>query len=170
LKITTPLILVSTTVFKFFVFDHENAQIKIKKITKIKKNANLPTLPLRESVTGTTPFFYLALYTMGSLTNILVAMKKMSIPVPWDICHLISQSVATGYGDNIFLDGNDRIKPSPKAVKSCLKNISKASSMFICFVFPDTLGVTYVTAWQKLNLWTALPRGHFSFRDTKVHP
>jgi hypothetical protein len=38
LKISTPLILVSTTVFKFFVFDHENSQIKIKKITKIKKN------------------------------------------------------------------------------------------------------------------------------------
>jgi hypothetical protein len=37
LKISTPLILVSTTVFKFFIFDHENSQIKIKKITKIKK-------------------------------------------------------------------------------------------------------------------------------------
>jgi hypothetical protein len=35
LKISTPLILVSTTVFKFFVFDHENSQIKIKKITNI---------------------------------------------------------------------------------------------------------------------------------------
>jgi hypothetical protein len=31
LKISTPLILVSTTVFKFFVFDHENSQIKILK-------------------------------------------------------------------------------------------------------------------------------------------
>jgi hypothetical protein len=46
LKISTPLILVSTTVSKFIVFDHENSQIKItgKKITKIKKNAYLPTL------------------------------------------------------------------------------------------------------------------------------
>jgi hypothetical protein len=61
LKISTPLILVSTTVFKFFVFDHENSQIKIKKITKIKQNAYLPTLPLRESVTGTTPFFLFGL-------------------------------------------------------------------------------------------------------------
>jgi hypothetical protein len=44
LKISTPFILVSTTVFKFFVFDHENSQIEIKKITKIKKNAYLPYL------------------------------------------------------------------------------------------------------------------------------
>jgi hypothetical protein len=50
LKMSTPLILVSTTVFKFFVFDHENSQIKKKKC-----------LPLRESVTGTTTFFLFGL-------------------------------------------------------------------------------------------------------------
>jgi hypothetical protein len=38
LKISTPLILVSTKVFKFLVFDHENCQIKIKKI----KGSSLP--------------------------------------------------------------------------------------------------------------------------------
>jgi hypothetical protein len=32
-----PILRGATTVFKFFVFDHENSQIKIKKITKIKK-------------------------------------------------------------------------------------------------------------------------------------
>jgi hypothetical protein len=53
-----------STVFKFFVFDHENSQIKIKKITKIKKiPSDLPTLPLRESVTRTTPFFWFGLIT-----------------------------------------------------------------------------------------------------------
>jgi hypothetical protein len=49
LKISTPLILISTTVFKFFVFDHENSQIKIKKITKILKKC-LPTYPPGEGV------------------------------------------------------------------------------------------------------------------------
>jgi hypothetical protein len=37
LKISTPLILVSTTVFKFFVFDHENSQIKILQNTKVSE-------------------------------------------------------------------------------------------------------------------------------------
>jgi hypothetical protein len=67
LKISTPLILVSTTVFKFFVFDHdvfdhENSQIKIKKITKITKFPYLPTyLPpslQRGFVRGTTAIFF----------------------------------------------------------------------------------------------------------------
>jgi hypothetical protein len=59
------------TVFKFFVFDHENSQIKIKKITKITKKAYLhvPTLPLRESVTGTTPFF---IWPKGPSQNLLI--------------------------------------------------------------------------------------------------
>jgi hypothetical protein len=51
LKISTPLILVSTTVFKFFVFEHENSQIKIKKITKIKTF-------IRGFVRGTTAIFF----------------------------------------------------------------------------------------------------------------
>jgi hypothetical protein len=57
LKISTPLILVSITVFKFFVFAHKNSQIEIKKITKIKINAYLPTLLEREFVTRTTTIF-----------------------------------------------------------------------------------------------------------------
>jgi uncharacterized OsmC-like protein len=51
-------ILVSITVFKFFVFDQENSQIKIKKITKIKKSTYCT---LRESVTRTTPIFLFGL-------------------------------------------------------------------------------------------------------------
>jgi hypothetical protein len=67
LKISTPLILVSTS--------HDSIQIlcfwpwkflnQNKKITQINlKNAYLPTLPLRESITGTTPFFLFGLILM----------------------------------------------------------------------------------------------------------
>jgi hypothetical protein len=42
---------------KFLVFDNEKWQNNLKKIIKNLKNAYLPTLPLMESVTGTTPIF-----------------------------------------------------------------------------------------------------------------
>jgi hypothetical protein len=57
--------MLAVNVLKFFVFDHENSQIKIKKITKIKKNSYLPTLPLRESVTMNHTFFFIWPYLQG---------------------------------------------------------------------------------------------------------